>query len=270
MTRASMVPPPAITNLEADRRFVRLAESLGHRVADKFVGGYVDYEWGKSRHLFEALPGGVDGKQALEFGCHIGASAIVLAQLGAHVTALDVAAHDLELARVNAQRYGLEDKIAFEHVIDTRTLPFPSARFELITCNSVLEYVRPEELGEVLREIDRVMAPGGTLMVLGTSNRLWPRDVHTKRWLLNYLPETWRAGRVRSVSPWRIKRGLPDYIDMGVLEGATSFLEAKAKSGWGPAKVYAASRAQAALRHCNVSLGMLAHSFTLLMRKPSA
>lgn len=263
-----MARAPTITNLDADRRFVSLAESFGHRVADKFVGGYVEYEWGKSRHLFEALPGGVDGKQALEFGCHIGASAIVLSQLGAHVTALDVAAHDLELARVNAERYGLEDRIAFEHVLDTRTLPFSSARFELISCNSVLEYVRPAQLPQVLREIDRVMAPGGTLMILGTSNRLWPRDVHTKRWLLNYLPQQWRDGRVRSVSPWRIKRGLPGYLDLGLRDDGSCFLQAKANSGWSPAKVFAATWAQAALRPCNVSLGMLAHSFTLLLQKP--
>lgn len=261
---------PAIVDSEADRLFAERAAAQGHDVEDRFVGGYVQYEWRQSRPLFLALPQGVAGKRVLEFGCHIGASAVVLATLGAEVTAVDVAQADLELARLNARRHGLPDAIRFQHVPDTRRLPYEDASFDLVTCNSVLEYVPPSHLDEVLRQLDRVLRPGGCLLILGTSNRWWPREVHSRRWLINYLPARWRAGRARSVSPLRIKRALPGYRDLGLARTGEALLSAKAEAGLSPAKHRAALWAQAALRPLGISVGMLAHSFMLLLQKPAA
>ena len=55
---------------------------------DRFVGVYVDWEWQRSRHLFDGLIESVREKRVLEMGCNVGATAIVLAALGAVVTAV--------------------------------------------------------------------------------------------------------------------------------------------------------------------------------------
>lgn len=62
-----------------------------------------------------------------------------------------------------------------------RRCPSPPACSKPSSCNSVLEYVQLRHLADLLLEIDRVLAPGGVLLVLGTSNRLWPREVHSGR-----------------------------------------------------------------------------------------
>jgi 2-polyprenyl-3-methyl-5-hydroxy-6-metoxy-1,4-benzoquinol methylase len=259
---------PTVVSEARDREFADLARAQGHDPAGTFVGGYVDYEWRKGRHLFLEVPGGVEGKRVLEFGCHIGASAIVLDALGAKVTGIDVHAPTIDLAKVNAARYGAEGRIDFRHVPDTRALPFGDASFDIVVCNSVLEYVRSGELPAVLAELDRVVAPSGIVMVLGTSNRLWPRDTHTKRWLLNYLPDPVRGELTRSVTPFRVKRGFPGYRDLCHADGSRMLLDAKEKAGLSPTKRAAAEIVQRAIRPLGLSLGMLAQSFTLLLQKP--
>ena len=116
----------------------------------------------------------------LEFGCHIGASAILFSYLGAKVCATDDSADWVALARLNAERYGI-DNIDFAHVADSRRLPFADGQFSLIACNSVLEYVAPAELPAVQRELDRVLAPGGLILLTGSSNRIWPRAAPSGR-----------------------------------------------------------------------------------------
>ena len=258
---------PRVVDETANRAFAALAESHGHTFEHTFVGGYVAYEWKRGRHLFLEVPGSVEGLRTLEFGCHMGASAIVLHALGAKVTGVDVHAPDIDLAKLNAARHGVDD-IDFRHVADTRALPFPDASFDLVICNSVLEYVKHEELDEVLAALDRVTAPGGLVMVLGTSNRLWPRDTHTKRWLGNYLPDSVRGTLTRSVTPFRIKRGFPGYRDVSLADGSRMLLDAKTRTGLSPRKRTVAELAQKALTPLGLTIGMLAESFTLILEKP--
>jgi hypothetical protein len=70
-------------------------------------------------------------------------------------------------------------------------------------CNSVLEYVAAEKLPAVKRAIDRVVRKGGLILVTGTSNRLWPREVHSRKWLSNYLP-----GAIDRMSGVAVQRGI--------------------------------------------------------------
>ena len=68
-------------------------------------------------------------------------------------------------------------------------MPFPKHHFHLIVCNSVLEYVQPGSLSAVQNELVRLLGPGGLVLVLSTSNRLWPKEVHSGKWLSNYVPK---------------------------------------------------------------------------------
>ena len=126
----------------------------------------------------------VPNLRVLEFGCNVGASAIVLAQLGAQVSGIDISVDLVELARLNARRFG-HTGIDFHHVADSRRLHWPDGAFDLVLRNSVLEYIGVEELSAVQREIDRLLKPGGLILVTASSNRLWPFEVRSGRWGVN-------------------------------------------------------------------------------------
>ncbi len=258
----------------ADERFRALAHTMGLDPDDVFVGGYVDWEWNHSRHVFEALGElagvSVQRKRVLEFGCHSGATAVVLAHLGANVTGVDVDPVPLSLARLNAKRFGCGKALRFRHLADSTRLPFHDGEFDLITCNSVLEYVRPHLRPTVLAELDRVLAPRGLLVVMGTSNRLWPREVHSRR-LVNYLPRAldgFLFGKrvLRGVNPWMLQQALIGYEDLCVRHPALyPEMTARMNHRRDPRYLKVAARV---LRTLKLSPGMLARSFTLVLQKP--
>lgn len=263
---------PTVVDALADQRFRALAAARGLDPEARFVGGYVAWEWRHARHAFEALPRSLAGARVLELGCNVGATAIVLASLGAAVTAVDRDAGVIALARENAARFGLSGRIAFEPVGDGR-LPFEGGSFDIVSCNSVLEYVDPAALARVLGEIDRVLDRSGLLVVLGTSNRLWPREAHSRRLLINYLPRA--LDRViagaplrRGVSARRIRRALAGYRDLAAAGGGARFVEMKRRMGARGPWLWALRLGAAAVARAGVSPGALGPTLTLLLQKP--
>lgn len=192
--------------------FRRVAQGMGLDPDDRWVGGYVDYEWQHLRAVLAAYGIEPAGKAVLEFGCNYGASGVVMARLGARVTGVDVDPDNVRLALANAALHGVEAAMSATHVPDTRAMPFAGESFDLAIANSVLEYVDPGQLDAVVGELHRVIRPGGLLLVLGTASRLAPREVHSRRWLVNYLPRAVDrlAGRdwQRGLAPWHLARTL--------------------------------------------------------------
>ncbi len=257
----------------ADARFRELATSMALDPDDPWVGHqYVDHEWTRGRHAFAAVAPDIVGREVLEFGCHVGASAVVLGALGARATAVDVDDRSVSLARANAARYGVGEKVAFHHVADTRKLPFAAESFDLISCNSVLEYVPDDARSSVQAELDRVLRPGGVVIVMGTSNRLWPRELHSGALGVNYLPRRLAAlvarRPIRSVSPWRVRSGFGGYQDLSLGKRASAFLDMKAGMGVSPAKLRLMAAAGRAVAPLGISVGMLMPSVSLFLQKP--
>ena len=148
------VCPPAVVDPVADAAFRAQAAAMGYDHDDRWVGGYVAVEWEGGRHLIGAYADNIEGAALLELGCNDGASAIVAAVLGARVTGVDIDAETVALARLNAARHGVADRIDLRHLPDTRRLPFAEGCFDLVLCISVLEYVLPDQLPAVLGEIE--------------------------------------------------------------------------------------------------------------------
>lgn len=264
--------PPQVVDHEADQRFQERARAMGWDPHDLFVGGYVDWEWQRARHVFEALFDPIQGLRVLEFGCHLGATAIVLAALGAEVTGIDVAEKYVELGQLNAERHGLGAHVRVMHVPDTTRLPFDDGSFDVVSCNSVLEYVPTEILGAVLRELDRVLRPGGHVVVLGTSNRLWPKENHSAKWLVSYLPRRMQQRllgfRVESVSPRELRAGFPGYADLGLRDGGRVILDIKARMGVDERKRRVMAAANRVLGPLGGHVGYASPTITMILQKP--
>jgi SAM-dependent methyltransferase len=214
----------------------------------------------------------VSGEKVLEFGCNIGATSILLAAMDARVTAIDINRDYIELAKLNAASYGVEERIDFQYVPDTTQLPFKHGQFDIITCNSVLEYVAYPTLRNVQREIDRVLKPDGLLVVSSTSNGIWPQEVHSRRWLVNYVPRAFdrkRSSHIqRGVSPLQIRFGFgPRYRDLALTDKCARYLEAKRRSGTGGFNLCLFRMAARLLSPLGISVGLLTPSISALLRK---
>ena len=260
---------PQISSFSLDASF--RAEVINHGLEPNYtwIDGYLPTIWEKDRYYIEAFLDDIHGKAGLELGCNVGATAIMLSQLGARVTAVDVDKRFVAIAERNAARYG-EEKIQFRRVPAGAALPFPDGSFDFVTCASVLEYVSAQHLPELIREIDRVLFAGGVVLVLGTSNRLAPREVHSRAWLSNYVPRTWDKvlpPRQRGIFPWQITKVLPGYADL-VASDRRRYFKVRKQTGDSPEKILALRMIATVGRLLGLSCGAVTPSFFLALRKP--
>jgi 2-polyprenyl-3-methyl-5-hydroxy-6-metoxy-1,4-benzoquinol methylase len=102
------------------------------------------------------------GRRLLDAGCGTGLFSQMAAERGAEVTSLDVGPNLLSevAAKCDTNRI----------VGDTLDLPFEDESFDLVISTEVIEHTTDPHLA--LRELSRVLAPGGTLVVT-TPNRIW-------------------------------------------------------------------------------------------------
>jgi S-adenosylmethionine-dependent methyltransferase len=94
--------------------------------------------------------------RALDLGCGTGATAIRLARLGIHVTAVDCSAAMLDIAQRAALEGGVAEKIVVQHGEAAKLASlFPARSFDVILCHNILEYV--DDPGAVLRDAARAL-----------------------------------------------------------------------------------------------------------------
>ncbi|MBF0447024.1 MAG: class I SAM-dependent methyltransferase [Magnetococcales bacterium] len=212
-------------------QFKQFVADLGFDREDPWIVHYVQYVLENEWPLYSAY-GPVTHKKILEFGCNVGATAIVLSQAGAQVWGVDVNDKMVEIARKNAQCHNQE--IEFLSTRHSWHLPWSDGYFDYISCNSVLEYVEKDNLKLVLTEISRLLKPGGRLLIFGTSNRLSPIEVHSKKWGINYIPTRllplfkflYGSDQV-GISYSRIRRELPGFYNLDVVTDNQIYLGVK-------------------------------------------
>jgi len=105
------------------------------------------------------------GKSVLDLGCAGGFMAEALAEKGAQVTGIDPAAQAINAARAHAATEGHD--IRYDVGVG-ESLSYEGDAFDYVVCVDVLEHVR--DLDQVLREVARVLRPGG-LFLFDTINR---------------------------------------------------------------------------------------------------
>ena len=132
------------------------------------------------RTLWRDKPAAAD-EQALDVGCGAGHLSMVLRERFAQVWALDATATMCALVRQRAVDEGVAGLSAIEG--DVHALPFADRALACVASRYSAHHWG--DLGQALREIDRVLAPGGQVLiidVLGHEDALV--DTHMQCWEL--------------------------------------------------------------------------------------
>ena len=120
-----------------------------------------DEGWTANNHYHDSLLEHVppNCKNALEIGCGTGAFARELAKCSERVTALDLSAEMIRVARSRSTQFeNLEFQLA-----DAMTWGFPQSHFDFICSIATLHHLQQREL---LVKIKDALKPGGVLVVL--------------------------------------------------------------------------------------------------------
>jgi SAM-dependent methyltransferase len=131
------------------------------------------------------------GKRVLEIGCGIGTDTMNFARAGAQVTAVDLSARSLELARQRAVVFGLEKQITFVEADAERLSQFVApAAYDLVYSFGVIHHTpHPQRALEQIRA--HFTGPHTTLKLMVYYRWAWKvlailfRDAHGAFWRLD-------------------------------------------------------------------------------------
>lgn len=113
-----------------------------------------------------------EGKRVLELGCGIGTDTINFARAGAWVTAVDLSAKSLEVARQRAEICGFADRIRFINANgEELSSVVPVESYDLVYSFGVIHHTPHPE--RVLTELRQYLRPGGTLKIMVYHRRSW-------------------------------------------------------------------------------------------------
>lgn len=113
------------------------------------------------------------GSRGLDAGCGIGYQSLILAdEVGpsGHVTGLDLSAEFLLCAEKIVEKSDLSDRITFREG-NVNNLPFENNAFDWVWSADCVGYPTAENPVSLLRELARVVKPGGSLTILAFSSQ---------------------------------------------------------------------------------------------------
>jgi ubiquinone/menaquinone biosynthesis C-methylase UbiE len=114
------------------------------------------------------------GMRVLDVGCGRGEILLHCARLGADAYGIDYAPVAMQLSQKLIEKTaseGITAKVGIAQA-DAKLLPFPSQHFDRVLMFDVVEHLHPWELDEALKEVHRVLKPGGVFIV-HTAPNIW-------------------------------------------------------------------------------------------------
>ena len=100
--------------------------------------------------------------RVLDVGCGTGVLTRLAAQQAAEAVGIDAAPEMIDVARAKAARQGL--RVDFRAAL-IEDIPFPDAHFDVAFSTLMIHHLPPEVKHTGLREVLRVLKPGGRLLV---------------------------------------------------------------------------------------------------------
>lgn len=139
---------------EGTRAYFAQVEERRYQL-EPFIPSYADFA-------------GARGKQLLEIGVGLGTDFVRFARAGAEATGIDLTEHAVALLQ---RRLEIEGLTATVRVADAEHLPFADNSFDRVYSWGVLHHT--PDTRAALREVFRVLRPGGELCVMLYSRTSW-------------------------------------------------------------------------------------------------
>jgi ubiquinone/menaquinone biosynthesis C-methylase UbiE len=185
----------------SSRRSLENVRNYIQSIREKTLDDYQP-EFEKTIRLLRRVKEFGPGTDILEVGSGSGWFTILSRKHGFNTVGVEISWELVDFARKRAAKAGIDAPF---HEAEAESLPLPDASFDVVYANSVMEHVKGWR--ESLREIHRVLRPGG-LVFVGTTNRLYPISTEMDFPLYQWLP----LNLQKRVSIW--KRG-PEIMDNG-------------------------------------------------------
>jgi len=151
----------------------------------------------------------------LEIGAGVSQTALLLRnEFGLDGAATDISLHALDAAEEIASRLGYSE-VPLRICCDARWLPFQDKTFQLTYCFQTLHHFA--DPGPILREVQRVLAPGGYFYL---------SEEPIRRWLCLNLYRCERLEDLKGFDQWLYETGLLRYV-------AEAYVGSKPESTWG-------------------------------------
>jgi ubiquinone/menaquinone biosynthesis C-methylase UbiE len=103
------------------------------------------------------------GTAAVDLGCGTGHLSLPLAEMGAHVTAVDISRNMIELLNGKAKAAGLENVVGIVRTVEQFDLP--PASVDLVVSNYALHHLHDRDKAAVVVAAARWLRPGGRLVI---------------------------------------------------------------------------------------------------------
>lgn len=186
--------------LQADRRqAARIAAERARAASEAFRRDGMD--WDEIRALgldagaieaalLDALPPSVE--HLLDIGTGTGRLLELLADRARRALGVDASREMLALARARLSERGLAERCSVR-LADMYRLPLADARFDVVTMQMVLHYA--EDPAAALAEAARVLAPGGSLLVLDLAS-------HDRAEVLSRFAHRWPGFDDAAMAGW--------------------------------------------------------------------
>lgn len=190
----------------------RVVRLLVERKGVRRAALYLPFKEARGRHFLGPLFRYLRARRAhdlsvLEVGCSFGHMTEYMAEQSeiTEINCFDTDPAFVEIMRAKVEEQGLakvKEVLLFGND-ETRRLPWPDARFDLVLVVGVVEHLPARNRRAQVDEYYRLLAPGGHIVILDTPNRLFPLETHSVglplvQWLPPSLAHTYaRLARPR-------------------------------------------------------------------------
>jgi len=145
-----------------------------HAGSAEFFRETEDYRFEKLHYLNDHVPiPESENRSVLEIGCGLGNDLSRFAKQGSKVTGVDLTRRSIELCRANFEQRQLDGKFM---EMNGEQLEFADNSFDFVYCHTVLQFTPDPQ--KMVREIQRVLKPGGTALIMALNKNSWLMLMH--------------------------------------------------------------------------------------------